>query len=665
MAPDGNSTPLTEMMRTVVNRSKDDAGRAIEGLATIADGLDMQETAAKLRETSANLASDTFNIIIIGRFKNGKSTLLNAMLGGTTQPVELYGNPGPQPVDSLPATPTLTCVKYADEPYVKAWLQGGGSEDWTFRRYLSESVLDADEEENARKFDKIDGFEMGYPAQLLQSGVMVYDSPGTDEHIRRTTITKNACQRCDAAIVVYRADVLMGRNEMLDATDLVADGTKVFTVVNMWDGRKSDDRFRRFVWNRYVHEHLGGEKWDGQELTARDIYPVDARAAGNARTDGDSAGVEAAGLAAFERRLADFLARDRHQSHLRKFCVRAESLASAIDQHIAQRRMAIRADQSKLREAYDEIVPQLTEIRRRPTRLTGIIRRHRAAAIGALSSSFLVLTARIRDELPHHLQEAKLRTGGVKGVIQQKKLAAEVGKVISDFISARLTEWETTEAKVALEPILTQLTKDITEEIAEIGRQYDGINFELTGWEVQTRSGSIVSPTERILSIVGHLFFGNIAGVVAGGAGGWRGAVGSAAGTFGAGFVLAMIGATTLGTLVIPALAAGLVIGFLAGGIGLDDRAKKKILAEVDPKLSQLPEEMAPQLEHALMQAFDALEAAVAEEIGALITEEERNITEIVSLNQSDQADRDRMLVSLEEASASIANHRRELGKVL
>ncbi|MCW7943479.1 hypothetical protein AAW14_15890, partial [Streptomyces hygroscopicus] len=257
MAQHTNST-LAEMMLQGAERATGEAGVAIDGLTALARGLEMKETASRLEATAVQLRSDTFNLMVMGRFKNGKSTLLNALLGGTTQPVDLAGHQGPMIVDDLPATATLTGVRYAEEPYIKAWSFEGKSETWSLDRYLRESTLDIDEQESERRFRYIREFEMGFPARLCKAGVVVYDSPGLDEHPTRTKVTQEATQRCDAAVLVYRSDVLMGQNELMNASDLVREGTRIFTVVNLFHGRAADDRLKGYVWNKYVRDHLGG-----------------------------------------------------------------------------------------------------------------------------------------------------------------------------------------------------------------------------------------------------------------------------------------------------------------------------------------------------------------------------------------------------------------------
>ena len=335
--PDTGTSSLADMMMRGVEKAEAEADGSIRGLAEVAASLDMLETEARLSDTARQLRSDTFNLMVMGRFKNGKSTLLNALLGGTTAPVDLGGQLGPMVVDDLPATATLTGVVYAEKPYIKVWDFDGTCEEWPLDRYLRDSTLDVDQLENVRRFQHVREFEMGFPARLCQAGVTIYDSPGLDEHDDRTKVTQDAVRRCDAVVLVYRSDVLMGQNELMNSADLVKEGTRIFTVVNLMNARSADDRLKGFVWNRYVRDHQGGPGWSGQDTSSRGIYFVDAERARRARYEGDEELAVACGLADLERRLADFLLRDRHHVHLKRYATQATLLTESIGQHIEQR----------------------------------------------------------------------------------------------------------------------------------------------------------------------------------------------------------------------------------------------------------------------------------------------------------------------------------------
>jgi hypothetical protein len=666
--PEGES--LIETVRRSRAQARDSASAAIEALAGVATRLEMDETSARLARVDDNLCSDTFHLIVMGRFKNGKSTLLNAMMGGTTKPVELAGHRGPMVVNDLPATATLTAVSYAEEPFIRMWDFDGRSEDWSLSRYLRESTLGGDSLEDEKRFGHIRQFEMGFPARLCQAGVTVYDSPGLDEHPRRDVLTREATNRCDAAIIVYRSDALMGQNELQDAARLEVD-TRIFTVINLWDQRTVDDRLRGFVWNKYVRDRMDGPTWAGQDLASRDIFFVNAAQARDARYDGDEDGERGSGLAELERRLGEFLVRDRQFAHLSKFTKQAFHLGDTIDQHITQRRLAARADQETLRRAYAEALPRLDEIRSRPPALAKIFTRFRDEATTTLAASFLQTVARIRQELPGHLEATPLPsavnfTDRVVGVFRQKQLQSEAAAIVSELVTRRLDGWGEKDAGALLTPLMERLGSEIRREIAAIGRQLDEIHFELTGWRVDPNvGGSLVGTTERVLSAVAGLLFGDISAAFTGGAGGWRGAAGGIAGALGMAVILGAVGATA-GIVLFPlTLAAALGAGMFAGGIDLEKRVKEKVARECDPHIAELTELVRPRLEEKLAADFELLERTVSDEITAAIEEEARNIRKIVEINQRDQADRERMLAELDELGSEVSRHRLGLQQAL
>ncbi|MFB6894178.1 dynamin family protein, partial [Kitasatospora sp. NPDC056327] len=499
---------LADMMRTGAEQARNEASGAIVGLNRVAKDLEMKETAARLETTAAQLGSDTFNLMVMGRFKNGKSTLLNALLGGTTRAVDLGAHQGPMIVDDLPATATLTGVRYADTPYVKVWGFDGTSDTWPLDRYLRESTLDIDEEESERRFRGIREFEMGFPARLCQAGVVVYDSPGLDEHPTRTKVTQEATQRCDAAVLVYRSDVLMGHGELMNAADLVREGTRIFTVVNLFNGRVVDEKMRGYVWNKYVREYQGGPAWAGQDLTARDIYFVDAEKARRGVYGGDARLVEESGLAELEARLADFLLRDRHHVHLKKYTTQAASAATAIQQHVDQRLKAARTDQVRLRESYAEMLPALSAIRNRPAKLPVLFTRYRTEAEAALATSLTAKVAALRDGLPAHIDAVEVNLSRALGVIQQKRAVKTVAEAVQTYVADGLADWADREAQDVLTPLLRRLGEDIEDEIVAIGREFDQLHLQLTGWEVAPESKPLVGTTERVVSVVAGFALG-------------------------------------------------------------------------------------------------------------------------------------------------------------
>src|SRR6185312_13151032 len=155
---------------------------------------------------------------------------------------------------------------------------------------------------------------------------------------------RQAISRCDAAIVVYRSDILAGEDERNFVREtLIRSGTRLFTVVNMQDGRVADVRYRGFVRQRLTEVCEG----DAQGVL-RDVFFVDAREAEQGKLLGDMRRIESSGLAAFESKLGEFLINERHRIHIDRFLKAADHLATTIEQQIRQRMAALQADSAQL-----------------------------------------------------------------------------------------------------------------------------------------------------------------------------------------------------------------------------------------------------------------------------------------------------------------------------
>jgi Dynamin family len=659
MTVTNDNMTLTEKIIDARERAHAQAGTAVAGLIKIADWLDLSGTSDILAQIASLLDSYIFQLIMMGRMKVGKSTLLNALLEGTSQPVAISSGRGLMAVGTLPTTAVLTTVRYADKPSVKVQRMDGTSADWKFDQYLRDSVLSADNDENVRFFEQIKEFQIGFPAVLCQAGVVVVDSPGTDEHPMRTRITRAAARQADAAIRPYRSDVLMGEKELEEDAEVRNAGTRVFTVVNVWGDNQVDDRMRAYIWNRYVRDHLGGPKWDHQDLSEYDIFVVHAQQAFAARGAGDATGVERSGLGALERRLAEFLTTERLPAHLHKHATSAIQQADVISEHIGQREAAARADQRQLQDAFAAEQPKIAQILARADKLPAIFARYRAQADLELRASFRQAVADIRRDLPQHLESETLPSAqNLAKVFQHKKMTSEAAAAISEFTTDRLDKWNREEASALLEPIMKRLGDEVKAEVAAIGEQLDEIHFRMSGWTVPADGNArLVSTTERVLAAVAGLFFGDVSAAVTGGAGGWRGAAGGISGALGASLLLGALGVTA-GIVFWPAtLAAALVAGAYTGGQGLEKRVKKVALETADVSLAALPDASSGPISAKTAEFFSQAEQEVSAEVKGFITEQVRSIQQFVELNQRDQADKDRILMAMAKARSAVAEH--------
>ncbi len=664
----GAATSLRESLSGARDQATAQAGEAMRVLAAVAANMKMGETAGQLEKTRRELASDTFNVMVIGRFKNGKSTLLNALLGRTTHPVAgLDAGQGPMPVDDLPCTAVLTSIRYAEQPYVRMMRYDGTSEPWPFDRYVQEAVAGEDTEESKARLKDIREFELGFPAELCQAGVILVDSPGTDDVPQRTAVTSQALDRCDAAILVYSSDAVAGEDERKFGSLVMSSGTKVFWVINLKYDKRVDDRFRRHAWNRIIELVQGGNPYSGDnlaaDLTAQNIFFVQAKNAQQGKANGDAQLVADSGLALLEERLGNFLLKERYSAHLKKHTTTADLLARKIDEAVTRKRNIITQDVDKLQQAYQEQLPKLAAIRAKPDGLSPKVAMYCKDAQQALEVSFKEMMLGVRQELPTALAARELTTAKrVDAVLRGKQISAEAADICNEIIAARIDEWKNKEAPAVLASIFERLFDDIRDVISGIERDFENVHLQLTGWSLEMgQAKDLVSTNERIIaSVIGVLSF-DIATVAGAATGGFRSLAGNVAGQAVAAIVV--IGVLGGGVILVPAMLIGAVAGSLLGGkMGLEKRIKDNVLkTSALPSLEQAQVTAAASIDEEIKGQFATMEEVLLREVRDLIAEEERGIVEAVEMNKRGQTENKQNMAALEQAQGIVAAQRAAL----
>ena len=100
--------------------------------------LGMKNASESIDEMMKKSAEDSFDVAIVGEFRRGKSTLINALLGKAILPS-----------DVLPTTATLNRVTYGITPFVKIEYKNGTTEDIDINQ-LSDYVTKLTDESEQR-----------------------------------------------------------------------------------------------------------------------------------------------------------------------------------------------------------------------------------------------------------------------------------------------------------------------------------------------------------------------------------------------------------------------------------------------------------------------------------------------------------------------------------
>src|SRR5437868_6233490 len=120
----------------------------LETGGTIVPGLGFREDAAVLGLRATDLSQGLFKIIVLGEFKNGKSTLLNAMLGSKTLPAK-----------AAPSTAIITVLVYGQREDVAVFETGRPEPRFvTWEEFVREFQLNPQDQETIQEHGRLDRF---------------------------------------------------------------------------------------------------------------------------------------------------------------------------------------------------------------------------------------------------------------------------------------------------------------------------------------------------------------------------------------------------------------------------------------------------------------------------------------------------------------------------
>jgi small GTP-binding protein len=236
------------------------------------------------------LRQNRFNLVVLGAFKRGKSTLINALLGEGVLPTAI-----------VPLTSVVTILSYGEELGIEVLFTDGE------RREISqEELVDyITEKENPRNKKGVHEVKISYCSPYLRDGVQIIDTPGVGSvYEHNTEVALNFLPQVDAGVFVVTVDPPLSAAEHEFLKDIREYVHKLFFVLNKID---------------YVGE---AERQEALEFTAQVlredlatdglmIFPVSAKIALEGKQNRSCDALECSLLPQFERHLSEFLYKEK------------------------------------------------------------------------------------------------------------------------------------------------------------------------------------------------------------------------------------------------------------------------------------------------------------------------------------------------------------------
>jgi small GTP-binding protein len=258
------------------------------------------------RELSARLAEDRFNLVVVGRFSRGKSTLMNAILAMDRLPTGI-----------VPLTSVITTVTYGSKERVVLRFRDSMLSTEIPIAELPKYVTQEGNPGNAKR---IETAEVQLPAELLRRGFYFVDTPGLGSAVAANTrTTESFLPEGDAFLLVTSYESPLSDEEMRFFRVAMSSSRRTFVALNKHDIVSADDRANVLT---FVHDQLR----IFLDRRAPKVFSVSARDGLEAKLSGDSTRLQASGVPALEDALLKFLLSEKRAQFLLGMCNRVTDL---------------------------------------------------------------------------------------------------------------------------------------------------------------------------------------------------------------------------------------------------------------------------------------------------------------------------------------------------
>ena len=390
---------------------------------------------ASLRE---RLAQERLQVAVLGQFKRGKSTFLNALLGDPVLPTGV-----------VPLTSIATFIRFAAVPSMRvSFLDGRAPEEpyaadgETLREQLARFVTEEGNPQNHLRVARVD---VGYPAAILSHGIVLIDTPGIASTLRhQTDAAIEVLRECDAGFFVLSVDPPVTEAELVYLDRVRAQVSRLFFVLNKIDYLVEDERRAAADFlRRTLRHHMRTES----EIP---IFELSARHGLDAKQRGDDDGVRRSGLTEVERHLVEFLAHERIGALRHAIATKATALLDAAGMDLALRIRALELPVEDLEQRAAQFGDALRGIERQ--RLVA------------------------RDLLAGDRRRAIERLEGQAEDLRQQALPALIGVVDQTFAAERRPEHAEAAAKAAIARAIPEFFEAKLAEVSrEFAREVDGM----------------------------------------------------------------------------------------------------------------------------------------------------------------------------------------------
>lgn len=540
-----------------------------------------QNTATdSLARLKSKLASERFKIMIIGEFKRGKSTFINALLGEEILPafatpttavineikwgedkkaILYFHNPVPQPLpNSIPEDARIHILRAKGMDVAPMDIAYDDLEEYVV---IPDPAKDQAASVAETPYQKV---ELQYPVEWLKNGVELIDSPGLNEHKTREGVTLNYLPTADAILFVLSCSSLASESEMrVIKNDIVGNGhEEIFFICNRFDEirEKERDRIKNFGYAK-----LGGLTKFGN----RGVYFLSALHALDGKMKNLEELLNVSGIIQLEEDLQKFLLERRGKVKILQPARELIHHMQKAREIIQQERPSLEKSLDELNHKYENVKPLLNDAERSKQQIISRINFHREVLRRTVFDSATIKLREVADQIPQWVEDMepdnKIKLWTLKNKEGADALVQEISEGIRVKIEDEILSWKNKNLNSSIESIMNHMYEDLEGKIDQFYDVLNKVTTNFSGISISPDKKLMEGPSdkERFLTVVGGILIGDIALAAHGAKFGTRGLGRAIATQIAVGVGLALLGVANPLIFIGAAISGGLLNSIL------------------------------------------------------------------------------------------------------
>ena len=451
----------------------------------------------KLNELQEDIKKDQYSIMVVGEFKHGKSTFVNALLGQDIMPRGV-----------TPTTATINIAQYGKKQNIEIVKSNGIVEN-----YDSVDILSHYTAEKTFDYEDIKFIKLKLDSPLLENRVVLVDTPGVNDlSEQRREVTHQFLPRADVVIFMCSlTSPIKNSEEKFIKERLIKNGMeKVIYAANFMDNIEEEEleELIEFVERRL--KHING----GHSQT---VFPISSKEALDGRLTNDTNLLQFSGILEVEMEIKQQIKSGlKGQEKIERFNKRFALISEIVLQEVETAEVVSTQSVGEIKQQLKAVSKWLDHLSKQENELQNYLFDRETEINFMIGKSIHHFGERLKADIENRIH-----------IFQGADIKSLVETQIPFAIKSQFSHWMD-QYEDSIQQLLLKLEKEVARGLAQSfntsvqvqTRSKDAINhltsipiFEAKSGNANVKAGFILGGVGSIALLVGAPFFLPIVGM--------------------------------------------------------------------------------------------------------------------------------------------------------